>query len=89
MSINRRDRHGVVFLHDGVTQPQKGRTSQEHLTQAATCVGLQDVRLRKTSPSQKDKYCVTPPTRGPWASHIQRDGREEVGAGGWGRGGSV
>lgn len=71
----------VVFLHN---LKQEG-----HLAQAATRMGLRDVTLRGTSPSQKDECCAIPPTWGPWESHVQRHRREEVGARGWRRAGSA
>ena len=43
------------------------------LTQATAEMNLEDIMLIEINQSEKDKYCMVPPTRGTQSSHIHKD----------------
>lgn len=43
------------------------------LTQATAEMNLEDIMLIEINESEKDKYCMVPPTRGTQSSHIHKD----------------
>ena len=63
-----------------IIQPSKRKGI---LTHAVTWINLGDPEVGEISPSQKDKECVIPPTRGIQSSQITGAGRGRVVVSGW------
>ena len=63
------DKQNVVNLYSGIFSVKKGilfllllslKNRKEILTHAITWMNLEDLMLSEISPTQKDRYCVTP-----------------------------